>query len=231
MVSRKGFIPVVLIAVLALVIAAGGVGIGLAWKTEYLDKWLPPNIKELFGRGEKPEEEPTEEPEEDPTENWKTYTNTKYNYQLKVPENFEVQAPATIEHPRLSLGWMDSSDDDHIGFGEEGSEEPLYIDVHHFPDAPFFNPPLGTELIGWLKENFEGTSFPDKPNFEIDGIPTVKRTNPPEWGEGGAVGDVIYFIKNDRLFSIEIVVGPDESISENFREISYLILSTFKFLE
>ncbi len=56
--SRKGFTPVVLIAVLALVIAVGGVGIGLAWKTEYFDKWLPVNIKEMFGRGEKPEEEP-----------------------------------------------------------------------------------------------------------------------------------------------------------------------------
>ena len=68
MVSRKGFTPVVLIAVLALVIAVGGVGIGLAWKTDYLDKWLPANIKEMFGRGEKPEEEPEEEPAEESEE-------------------------------------------------------------------------------------------------------------------------------------------------------------------
>lgn len=55
--GRKSFIPTILIAVLALVIAVGGVGIGLAWRTNYLDKWLPPNIKKMFGRGEKPEEE------------------------------------------------------------------------------------------------------------------------------------------------------------------------------
>ena len=50
--KRQGFVPILLI-VLALVVSVGGVGIGLAWKTDVFDKWLPPNIKELFGRGEK----------------------------------------------------------------------------------------------------------------------------------------------------------------------------------
>lgn len=43
----------VIVIALALVIAVGGIGIGLAWRTDYLDKWLPPNVKRMFGRGEK----------------------------------------------------------------------------------------------------------------------------------------------------------------------------------
>lgn len=48
---------IILVTILTLIVIVGGVGIGLAWKTDVLDKVLPPNIKEMFGRGEKPEEE------------------------------------------------------------------------------------------------------------------------------------------------------------------------------
>jgi hypothetical protein len=47
------------------VIAVGGIGIGLAWRTNRLDKWLPSNIKEMFGRGERPEEKPEVEGKEE----------------------------------------------------------------------------------------------------------------------------------------------------------------------
>jgi len=87
---KKGFVPVILTAVLALVIAVGGVGIGLAWKTNRLDKWLPPNIKEMFGRGEKPEKEPEEEPEEDLTKDWKTYESEFYGISFKYPETYQI---------------------------------------------------------------------------------------------------------------------------------------------
>lgn len=43
------------IGVLLFILLAGGVG--LAWKTDYLDRWLPQTIKEWFGKTEKPEEE------------------------------------------------------------------------------------------------------------------------------------------------------------------------------
>lgn len=68
---KKGFAPIILIAVLALVLAPGGLGVGLVWKTEHLDKVLPLSIKGMFGRGEKPEEKPGEEPaEEEPGPIW-----------------------------------------------------------------------------------------------------------------------------------------------------------------
>lgn len=104
--SRKGVIPVILIVVLALVIAVGGVGIGLAWKTNVLDKWLPVNVKEFFGKeitptngeqtnGEQPngEEESTngEEPTpEDPTKDWKSYTSERLGFSAKYPKDWQV---------------------------------------------------------------------------------------------------------------------------------------------
>ena len=101
MTSKKGFIPIILVAVLALVVSVGGVGIGLAWRTEVLDKWLPANVKEFLGKeitptdgeqpadgkpevtnGEEPSEEPSK-PAEDKTKDWETYTNGDYGYYIK----------------------------------------------------------------------------------------------------------------------------------------------------
>lgn len=44
----KRTIPVVILILLLIILA----GVGLAWKTEYLDQWLPANIKGFFGREE-----------------------------------------------------------------------------------------------------------------------------------------------------------------------------------
>lgn len=86
---KKGFAPTILVAVLALVIAVGGVGIGLAWRTDVLDKVLPPNIKEMFGRGEEPEEEPGEKPEED--KDWKTYSNPEADFTFEYPPDWKIK--------------------------------------------------------------------------------------------------------------------------------------------
>lgn len=97
MTSKKGFIPTILIAVLALVIAVGGIGIGLAWRTNYLDKYLPARVKDLLGKeikhgdqGEEPGEEPTEREEEDKTKEWKSYTSTKFGYSIEYPPDWTL---------------------------------------------------------------------------------------------------------------------------------------------
>lgn len=99
---KKGFIPIILIAALAFVIAVGGVGIGLTWRTDYLDKILPPNIKEMFGRGEKPEEKPGGKPEElsacggtassleSLDETWNKYTDCALGFSIKVPKKMSA---------------------------------------------------------------------------------------------------------------------------------------------
>lgn len=97
---QNGFAPILLI-ILALVISVGGVGIGLAWKTEVLDKWLPNSVKEFFGKeiipadggttnGEEPTdgEEPTNGTTEDPTKDWKAHTGS--NFTIKYPSTWYV---------------------------------------------------------------------------------------------------------------------------------------------
>lgn len=130
-VSRKGFTPVILIAVLALIIAVGGVGIGLAWKTSYLDKWLPLNVKGMFGRGEKPEEEPGEEPEEEPEPakaselksldgTWNLYTNYQLGFSIKVPK--KVALFYTSQGDELFL----------VKIFEDTDNNAVFIDTEYF---------------------------------------------------------------------------------------------------
>uniref|UniRef100_A0A832E0I1 Uncharacterized protein n=1 Tax=candidate division WWE3 bacterium TaxID=2053526 RepID=A0A832E0I1_UNCKA len=93
--KRQGFAPILLI-ILAAVLAVGGIGIGLAWKTNVLDKWLPANVKEFLGKeitptnGEQPAtdgEEPTGEDQqpnvEDQTKDWKSYMGS--GFKIKYP--------------------------------------------------------------------------------------------------------------------------------------------------
>jgi len=68
---KRGFIPVVLIAVLALVIAVGGVGVGLAWKTDILDRWLPAGVAEFLGK-------------------WETCRSNSLGFEVGYPGDWEV---------------------------------------------------------------------------------------------------------------------------------------------
>jgi len=55
-----------ILILLVLLLLSGGVCAVLAWRTTYLDRWLPQNIKEMFGRGEMPGEQPGEPEEKAP---------------------------------------------------------------------------------------------------------------------------------------------------------------------
>lgn len=113
MTTKQGFIPAILIVVLALVIAVGGVGIGLAWRTNYLDKYLPAKVKEFLGKevkpsdqAEEPGEEPSDsEPEEDKTKNWKTYTSPVYGYSIKYPPDWSLAPEPHTDFRATSPEW------------------------------------------------------------------------------------------------------------------------------
>jgi len=160
----------------------------------------------------------------DETANWKTYTNTKHGYQLKVPNDFYNRAKPS--------SWIGESDNDSIDFSR-GRQ--WYVVIQFLPNAPFYNPPLGTELIGWLKQNkvlFDDYQALDKPNFEIKGIPAVKMYSSGRPQAFNA--DIIYFIKDNKLFQIQALADTDDENGvdvENVKEICSQILSTFKFIE
>lgn len=211
---RKRFI---LITILALIAIIGGVGIGLAWRTSYLDRWLPPSVKERFGRGEKPGEEPGEkpgeQPEEGPTKDWKTYKNEKHGYSFKYPEDCTVVYQPT---------W---GEDGVIAQLKEESKRDFLIAIYIFrTDTPFYNPPLGTDLISWLKEWELLPDDVERLNFEVDGTPAVRgHSFSPETGSQYHVS----VIKDDKLFDIDTMDDGSEGAKEFFD----LFLSTFKFIE
>lgn len=55
-----------LLILLALFVLLGGVGVGLAWRTDILDQWLPQNIIEILGRKKQLVEEPEKQSEQSP---------------------------------------------------------------------------------------------------------------------------------------------------------------------
>jgi len=160
----------------------------------------------------------------DQTADWKIYTNTKYNYQLKAPQDFWNKAKPSA--------WVDSSNDDSIWF-YRGHQ--WYIMIDYFPDASFYNPSLGTELVGWLKENemlLDNYQNLEKPNFEIGGIPAVRMYSPERPQAFNA--DRIYLIKDNKLFQIQVLADTDDENSvdvKDVKEICNQMLSTFRFIE
>jgi hypothetical protein len=98
--------------------------------------------------------------------------------------------------------------------------------VSHY-DTPVYNPPPGTDLVGWIKDNFSEMfeDIPDEANTEIGGIPAVKIYSPsspmaPSYEE-------IYFFKDDILFRINML---DVDIEDN-REFYDFVLQSFSFEE
>lgn len=91
---RKGFIaPLVLIVAIFIVVSVGGV---VAWRTTYLDSYLPPAVKGFLGRPVAPSESSGEIPSEtssqpeDPTKDWKSYTNSEYGLSFKYPKEWII---------------------------------------------------------------------------------------------------------------------------------------------
>jgi hypothetical protein len=132
------------------------------------------------------------------------------------------------ERPQECLCFVNGENPDEVfmqAFLGEGDELTLAgFLVSHF-DTPFYNPPPGTELIEWIKNNYSEMfeDIPNESNMEIDGIPAVSLYSPqspmaPSYEE-------IYFFKNDILLRINMLdVDNDDN-----RELYDQILSSFSF--
>lgn len=173
----------------------------------------------------------------DETANQKTYINEKYQYSFKYPlDCFYGSMPVYCkekppqERPLECLCFLDSGNPDRVFLqaytGEKDNLVLADFSVIHY-DIPLYNPPYGTGLVNWLIEKFpqlEG-AIPDRPNFEIGRIPAVQIYEP-----GSAMAysmDKIYFIKDDKLFTISTLDVDSKSNKELYNQ----ILSTFKFIE
>lgn len=218
--KREGFIPVILIAVLALVVAAGGVGIGLAWKTDLLDKWLPNNVKEFFGKEITPTDgEPTNggttdggttNGEEDPTKDWKTYTDASLGISLKYPPNWSIDAVGSFSSPDITYNELESS----LATGTA-----LSITVEDLG---------GKKLDDWVAEFPFGHTI--RKETDVDGYRAVQIN--VEFGANGGPGIRTYVAVGGKMYLV--VCGYAKSAGSTGREecgrILDLVLSTVRFL-
>lgn len=109
MASKKGASPAILIIVLLLMIVVLG-GVGLAWKTEYLDKWLPPAVKEMLGKVEEEAGEEAEgKPEEKPKPSELVSLDKTWNKHINYPLEFSMKVPKKFMHSYGACKWDGSS--------------------------------------------------------------------------------------------------------------------------
>lgn len=193
--------PTVIIFVIVLIVLL----VGVVFAYSYY--WMP----------KKETEAPKVETLEDETADWKTYTNTKYNYKIKVPQDFYNKVKPSA--------WVDSSSDDSITL-YRGLQ--WYITIDYILHASSSN----TKIITWLKQNFNWLDVPDKTNTEIDGISAVKIYY---FGRPQAFNsDINFFIKDNKIFKIQALADIDDQNSIGIEEVKGTcdqILSTFKFIK
>lgn len=92
-------------------------------------------------------------------------------------------------------------------------------------ETSYYNPPAGVDLISHLKDAFSGAyeDFPDETNTEIGGIPAVKLYTPQS--QQAFSHEEVYFIKDEKLFSISMV-DVDNEINREFYD---QILASFSY--
>ncbi len=248
--KKQGFIPIILAVVLALVVVVGGVGVGLAWKTDVLDKILPPNVKEFFGRGPKTtdgeptngeqtngeqpngEEEPTngEEPTpEDPIKDWKSYIDTKVGYRVKYPLSWFVYlrtGSGIVDN--LDFTWFTSVDvSGQLDGGGAGAGSILSIPAG---EAFVIVGVIGSDkkktetLANWVRNNdiseSEG-SVTVRENAVFGGSSWTELTSPYRRTFYTAKGSFVYF------FAIDLIAG---GLNATNLELVELMVSTFEVL-
>jgi len=175
----------------------------------------------------------------DSTANWKTYTNTKYNFQLKYPLDWNVESIPSINSPNNELG-----ESDYLRFYNEAKN----LENKKFVEECTKNPTLtkcGTEryangIFVNIHENKDKTNF--ETYFQKDLAKNLTIT--------GDINEIISKSKKDQIGSLNIIKGnkvdvtgwpyyyfqnPSGNIafiidgSESEKTV-YQILSTFKFL-
>lgn len=158
---------------------------------------------------------PTSSQAPDQAANWKTYTNTKYNYSFKYPADYEY-APCT-QKPCKNFVYDDiqgNTEKDYVLLQGDISDKGWpNIAVSHL-SSTFYNPPVGTNLINWLKEKSPNAEYiPNSVNYEIDGVVAVKVEVPASPQAYGSW--LIYLVKDNKLFEIQLL-DPGTTEAKDF---------------
>lgn len=173
----------------------------------------------------------------EPTTEKNIYTNEKYGYTFMYPTDcYFGQMPRDCkekppeERRAECLCFLDSTNPDRIflqAFLGDIDQLSLAQFVVSHSDSPVFNPPQGTDLNSWIKENYSEMfeEIPDEPNMELGGIPAVRVIYPRSPQSPGF--EAIYYLHNDLLFEIGLLAVDNEDNVELYDQ----LLSTFRLEE
>lgn len=173
----------------------------------------------------------------EPTTEKNIYTNEKYGYTFMYPTDcYFGQMPRDCkekppeERRAECLCFLDSTNPDRIflqAFLGDIDQLSLAQFVVSHSDSPVFNPPQGTDLNSWIKENYSEMfeEIPDEPNMELVGIPAVRVIYPRSPQSPGF--EAIYYLHNDLLFEIGLLAVDNEDNVELYDQ----LLSTFRLEE
>jgi len=151
----------------------------------------------------------------DPTAGWKTYTNTKYNYQLKYPSSWEIYLPRGLS----SLGLEGLTE---VDFYPQGKNSILTINVLTATPQTIISD-LESSRWGRTSESLE------MEEIEIAGI-KGKKISGTDVPTGGALLRVI-FSKDNLTYDVLLKLRSEEINLGYTGDTFNQILSTFKFLD
>lgn len=144
----------------------------------------------------------TEKPEQINTNNT-TIASTDYKTYVDKQYKLSFQYPNT-----LTLTEESDSTKHILSFRATGPKEE-YLYVYTNSDSKFYNPPAGTDVTNWIRnnryENDNNDYFSNKigAEFKIDNLPTLHIVN-RDCNGGNYPNDEFYFIKNNKLYHISI---------------------------
>lgn len=215
---------------IVFVAVVGGAGSVLAWRTTYLDNYLPASVKGFFGRGEERGEPTAEEGEPTVQENmkdWKTYTDKKYGYEVKYPKDWTIKSRPSdsILNPYVAFsceedfeylatfGNYDVSDQEKTGLAEGEIEV----------DVTFFG--CDETLKNWFHP-FE--KYDSQEAITVDGIEAIKaKLNYTQHGNFTYVD--VFVKKGERIWQIHSIT-PTVTGMETLHDTFDLMVSAFKFV-
>ncbi|MCK5634008.1 MAG: hypothetical protein KAI06_02935 [Anaerolineales bacterium] len=160
---------------------------------------------------------------------WYTYVNDEHGYSFAYPSECyfgpmpsDCKQKPPEERRQECLCFVNGENPDEAFMqaflGKTDQLSLATFSVFHY-DTPLYHPPQGTDLVSWVKDEFQGISaeIPDKPNMEINGIAALKIHSPqspmaPSFEE-------IYFIHNDVLLRISMLDVNNEDNKELYTHI------------
>jgi len=202
--NKSGFAPI-LIVILIVAVAIGGY---LLWTQNRLSF---------------PQPTPLPAPTLNPTADWKTYTNTNFNYSVKYPPYFNIRSLFPDRYPDVSISPIidiysnenlktvtiesDSTKDDSLGLEDYVSGVISQLNAANKDSAPL-------KIIG---------------ETTLDGRPMVNVSNNLDYSKELRL---YAYIERDPSHLIVIRLGPVFAHAENeYKYFFYQVLTTFKFIE